>query len=184
MLSEAATRMRTGLCSQLVPHLGERGGGGEVVLRRFLSDPLPKRFTVDTGFVFDHSGDCSDVPSPSARRRRNEPIRRCWQWQLSAAAGCAHRGFIRFRTAPGLPSRLSSRASRASRASRSPCLRAARRFSSGALSGTRDGCGRGGGGHRFHAPDAPATASIGVATTWQRSRQKWSTSSGPRPGRA
>jgi hypothetical protein len=60
MLSEAATRMRNDLASQLVPHRGERGLGREVVVRRFLADHLPKRFTVDTGFVIDHSGACSD----------------------------------------------------------------------------------------------------------------------------
>jgi hypothetical protein len=60
MLREAATRMRNGLASQLVPHSGERGVGREVVVRRFLSDHLPKRFKIDTGFVIDHSGACSD----------------------------------------------------------------------------------------------------------------------------
>ena len=34
--------------------------GREVVLRRFLAEHLPKRFNVDTGFVFDHSERCSD----------------------------------------------------------------------------------------------------------------------------
>src|SRR5581483_10883550 len=60
MLNEAAARMRSGLESQLVPHRGERGTGREVVLRRFFTDHLPKRFAVDTGFVVDHSGACSD----------------------------------------------------------------------------------------------------------------------------
>lgn len=60
MLTEAGARMRSGLASQLVPHFGERGAGREEVLRRFLSDYLPKRFLVDTGFVFDHSGACSN----------------------------------------------------------------------------------------------------------------------------
>lgn len=60
MLNEAGARMRNGLASQLVPHLGERGIGREVILRRFLSDHLPKQFRLDTGFVFDHSGKCSN----------------------------------------------------------------------------------------------------------------------------
>lgn len=60
LLREAAERMRIGLASQLVPHRGERGVGREAVVRQFLSHHLPKRFVVDTGFIIDHAGACSD----------------------------------------------------------------------------------------------------------------------------
>ncbi|MFT3785158.1 MAG: hypothetical protein QM770_03210 [Tepidisphaeraceae bacterium] len=60
MLTETGQSMRAALASRLVPHNGEAGAGREAVVRNFLSSYLPKRFRVDTGFVFDHRGWCSD----------------------------------------------------------------------------------------------------------------------------
>ena len=59
ILREAASRMRSGLASKIIPHRGERGTDREAILRQFLADHLLKRFIVDTGFVVDHSGSCS-----------------------------------------------------------------------------------------------------------------------------
>lgn len=39
-----------------IPHRGERGSGREDVVRKFLSDYLPKRFGVSPGFVVDATG--------------------------------------------------------------------------------------------------------------------------------
>jgi hypothetical protein len=60
MLREAGDRMRLSLRSRLVPHPGERGMSRETILRTFLADHLPRKFVVDTGFVFDCTGRCSE----------------------------------------------------------------------------------------------------------------------------
>ena len=51
--------MRLDLNERLVSHPGELGTGRERIIRQFLSEYLPKRFEVSTGFAFDASGKVS-----------------------------------------------------------------------------------------------------------------------------
>lgn len=44
---------------RIMPHQGEKGVAAELRWRRMLSDYLPSRYSVATGFVVDHLGDAS-----------------------------------------------------------------------------------------------------------------------------
>ncbi|MCE5322699.1 hypothetical protein LLG46_05200 [bacterium] len=44
---------------QTNPHYGERGGEAEDIVKAFLNDHLPKRFSAETGFVVDDEGGVS-----------------------------------------------------------------------------------------------------------------------------
>ncbi len=59
LLKSAGQRMRLDLNERLVSHPGELGTGREHIIRQFLSDYLPKRFEVSTGFAFDVTGKVS-----------------------------------------------------------------------------------------------------------------------------
>jgi len=53
LLKSVAEQMWQGLSQSLVPHPGEQGTARGEIIREFLRSHLPRRFGVDTGFVFD-----------------------------------------------------------------------------------------------------------------------------------
>lgn len=56
LLRSSGETMARELNSRLVPHNGENGRGREQIIRSFLTDHLPSRYLVSTGFVFDCHG--------------------------------------------------------------------------------------------------------------------------------
>jgi hypothetical protein len=56
LFDSLAEQMWLSLREQLIPHRGEQGAAREAIVRAFLTRYLPKRFSVSSGFVFDHAG--------------------------------------------------------------------------------------------------------------------------------
>jgi hypothetical protein len=60
LLQSTGRRLQIDLEERLIDHPGELGTAREEIIRRFLCDYLPKRFSVATGFVFDSAGQVSN----------------------------------------------------------------------------------------------------------------------------